>query len=86
MLVTPPVYDNNLIGGPYLHDLGLLAPFLDLSFLGWGVSLLLHNLLSLLILLSLFINRVKLGDLCRRQVGRLWLNCLFRDVAPNVGL
>ena len=86
MLVTPPVCNSTLIGGPRLHDPGLLAPFLGLSFLRWEVSPLFHHFLPFLIPFSLFIGGVNLGDLGGGKGGRLKLYCLFKSVPPNVGL
>ena len=86
MLVTLPIYDRNLTREPRLHDPGLLAPSLGLGFLRWEVSPLLHPLFPLLIPFSLFISEVNLGDLGKGKGGKLRLNCLFRNVPPNVGL
>ena len=72
-MVTPPIYDSTLIGGPRLHDPGLLAPSLGLDFLQWEVFPLLHHFLPFLIPFSLVIDEVSLGDLGRGKGGKLWL-------------
>ena len=70
----------------FLHDPSMFAPSLDLGFLGWKVSPFFHHLLSLLILFSLFVSKVKLGNLSRRKSGEFGLDCLLGHVASNMGL
>ena len=85
-MVTSLVYDSTLTRGPCLHNPGMFAPFLGLGFLGWKVSPLLHHLISLLISFSLFVSKVRLGNLSRRKSGEFGLDCLFGHVASNMGL
>ena len=86
MVVTPSVHNSSLIGGSCLCDPSMFAPSLWLGFLGWKVLPLLHHLLSLLVSFPLFFSRVKLGNLSKRKNGEFGMECLFRHVAPNMGL
>ena len=82
-MVTSLVYDSTLTRGPCLHNPGMFAPFLGLGFLGWKVSPLLHHLISLLNSFSLFVSKVRLGNLSRRKSGEFGLDCLLRHIASN---
>lgn len=64
----------------------MFAPSLGPSFLAWKILSLLYHLLFLLVKLSLFVSKCKVGNLSGRKNRKFGLDRFLEHVAFSMGL